>query len=659
MDAFLVFAAFDLTASNLAYGLGLWLRFDMQYMKIPRDYLYTWIRMVPVQAALILALFAAFRLYQSIWRYAGIEELESIAAATGIAALLHFAATKLFFLRMPISYYVIGWLLEFLLLSGVRYSIRFFGRLEGRRLRPGGRRERIMVIGAGEGARLLIRELKGSDKVSANVCCAIDDDKKKRGKFLNGVPIVGDRADILKNVDRYGIQKIILAIPTLSAVERKEILEICKESGCRLQSLPGVYQLLNDEFIVSKLRDVSVEELLGREPVQVDLQEILHYVRGKVILVTGGGGSIGSELCRQIAGHEPEQLIIFDIYENNAYDIQQELLRSRPGLDTRVLIGSVRDQKRVEYVFEHYRPDIVYHAAAHKHVPLMEHSPGEAIKNNVLGTYQTALAAGRYGASRFVLISTDKAVNPTNVMGASKRLCEMIIQAAEGRYKTEYVAVRFGNVLGSNGSVIPLFRKQIACGGPVTVTDKNIVRYFMTIPEAVSLVLQAGAYAKGGEIFVLDMGEPVKIDDLARNLIRLSGYVPGEDIEIRYTGLREGEKMYEECLKEEEGLRKTKNQLIFIGKPLEFDREGLLRRVAGLQASCDGEPEEIKALMKELVPSYREPEKAASCRELEKAASGREPETTGKSMAWAAAKTVSAKEDEARRAAAGTSMREA
>lgn len=603
-DVYLLFAAFDVIASNLAYGLGLWLRFDMQYMKIPRGYLYTWMQMIPVQAALIILVFAAFRLYRSIWRYAGIEELEAMIAATGLAAMLHLAVTLAFFIRMPISYYFIGWILEFLLLSGVRYSIRFCGRLEGRRLRQAGPAENIMIIGAGEGARLLIRELKGSDKVSANVCCAIDDDEKKRGKFLNGVPIVGNRWEILKNVERFGIQKIILAIPTLSAAERKEILEICKESGCRLQSLPGVYQLVNDEWIVSKLRDVSVEELLGREPVQVDLKEILGYVREKVILVTGGGGSIGSELCRQIAGHKPKQLIIFDIYENNAYDIQQELSRSRPGLDIRVLIGSVRDTKRVERVFEKYHPDIVYHAAAHKHVPLMEHSPGEAIKNNVLGTYKTAMAAGKHGAGRFVLISTDKAVNPTNVMGASKRLCEMIIQAANGRFGTEYVAVRFGNVLGSNGSVIPLFQKQIACGGPVTVTDKNIVRYFMTIPEAVSLVLQAGAYAKGGEIFVLDMGEPVKIDDLARNLIRLSGYIPEEDIPIRYTGLREGEKMYEECLKAEEGLAKTKNQLIFIGKPLEFDGERLLGRILELKEICDGEPEEIRALMKELVPSY-------------------------------------------------------
>ncbi len=603
-EAYLALALFDIAASNLAYGFGLWLRFDMQYMKIPARYLDTFIQMIPIQAVLILVLFAVFRLYRSIWRYAGIEELEYIITATGIAAVLHILVTKLFFQRMPITYYLVGWLLEFLLLSGIRYSVRFFSRFGVYRFRRGRQAENIMVIGAGEGARLLIRELRGSDKISANVCCAIDDDEKKWGKLLNNVPIVGGRNEIQKNVERYCIQKIILAIPTLSAADRKEILEICKESGCRLQTLPGVYQLVNDEFIVSKLRDVSVEELLGREPVHVDLAEILGYVRGKVILVTGGGGSIGSELCRQIAGHEPKRLIIFDIYENNAYDIQQELLRSRPGLDVSVLIGSVRDRKRIEHVFDKYRPEIVYHAAAHKHVPLMEHSPGEAIKNNVLGTYQTALAAGKYGTGKFVLISTDKAVNPTNVMGASKRLCEMIIQAANGTYGTEYVAVRFGNVLGSNGSVIPLFQKQIAGGGPVTVTDPKIVRYFMTIPEAVSLVLQAGAYAKGGEIFVLDMGEPVKIDELARNLIRLSGYVPDKDISIVYTGLREGEKMYEECLKEEEGLRKTPNQLIFIGKPLSFDGTRLLDQIPGLQEVCDGEPEEIRGWMKEFVPSY-------------------------------------------------------
>lgn len=614
-DAWLALAVFDLLAGNLAYGLGLWLRFDMQYMKIPLRYLRTWIFMAPIQAALILLLFTVFRLYRSMWRYAGIEELECIAAATGIAALLHVAVSRIWFVRMPISYYVIGWLLEFLMLAGIRYSVRFFSRLGGRRQRRPGPGENVMVIGAGEGARLLIRELKGSDKISVNVCCAIDDDQKKRGKFLNGVPIVGDRRDILKNVERFDIQKIILAIPTLSAGERKEILEICKESGCRLQTLPGVYQLLNDELIVSKLRDVSLEELLGREPVRVDLEEIMGYVRGKTILVTGGGGSIGSELCRQIAGHKPGQLIIFDIYENNAYEIQQELKRSHPGLDVRVLIGSVRDTKRIEHVFEKYHPNIVYHAAAHKHVPLMEHSPGEAVKNNVLGTYKTSMAAGRHGTERFVLISTDKAVNPTNIMGASKRLCEMVIQAANSRFGTEYVAVRFGNVLGSNGSVIPLFQKQIACGGPVTVTDQNIVRYFMTIPEAVSLVLQAGAYAKGGEIFVLDMGDPVKIDDLARNLIRLSGYVPEEDIPIVYTGLREGEKMYEECLKAEEGLEKTPNQLIFIGKPLGFEKERLLERIPELTAFCDGEAEEIKALMKEFVPSYREAEEVRATAE--------------------------------------------
>ena len=419
---------------------------------------------------------------------------------------------------------------------------------------------------------------------------------------------MGDRDTILENAEKYHIQKIILAIPTISARERRDILNICKESGCKLQSLPGVYQLVNDEVTVSKLRDVSVEELLGREQIKVNLEEILDYVKDKVILVTGGGGSIGSELCRQIAGHQPKQLIIFEIYENNAYEIQQELKRRYPKLDLQVMIGSVRDTRRVEQIFDTYRPDIVYHAAAHKHVPLMEYSPNEAIKNNVLGTYKVAMAAHRHKTKRFVLISTDKAVNPTNIMGASKRLCEMVIQSINKDSETEYVAVRFGNVLGSNGSVIPLFKKQIAEGGPVTVTHPDIIRYFMTIPEAVSLVLQAGVYARGGEIFVLDMGEPMKIDDLARNLIRLSGFVPEQDIPIVYTGLREGEKMYEECLRAEEGLMKTKNQLIFIGKPINFDMEGLLAQIPKLQQACYNNSENIREIVKELVPSYVETE---------------------------------------------------
>ena len=408
------------------------------------------------------------------------------------------------------------------------------------------------------------------------------------------MPIAGSREDIPSLAREYRVDEIYVALPSAPAKERKKIIEICRETDCRIKVLPGIYQLLNGEVSVAKLREVQIEDLLGRDPIRVNLDEIMGYVQDKVILVTGGGGSIGSELCRQIAGHKPRQLIVFDVYENNAYDLQQELERTFPDLNLTVLIGSVRNTHRIETVFETYRPDIVYHAAAHKHVPLMENSPNEAIKNNVFGTYKTARAAGRYGAKRFVLISTDKAVNPTNIMGASKRMCEMVVQMMDRRYKTEFVAVRFGNVLGSNGSVIPLFRKQIAEGGPVTVTHPDIIRYFMTIPEAVSLVLQAGAYAKGGEIFVLNMGEPVRILDLAKNLIRLSGYVPNEDIMIEFTGLRPGEKLYEEMLMDEEGMQDTPNKLIHIGKPIEFDEEEFQKQLDELYEIANQDSDHIK-----------------------------------------------------------------
>ena len=597
-------AIFDIIASNLAYGFGLWMRFDSSYSQIPKNYFMTWVKMIPIQSILIVGLFAAFHLYKSIWKYASTDEIEYIALATSLAGVLHMVITLWLFLRMPISYYFIGWMMEFILLTAVRYSYRFLRNMEWKRNQNDEYRQNVMIIGAGEAGRMLIKELKLTDKIDVNVRCVIDDDASKTGKFINGIPIVGDRYDILEKVEKYKIQKIILAIPSATAAERRDILNICKETNCELQILPGVYQLVKGEVKVSHLRKVSVEELLGREPIKVNLDEILGYVRGKVILVTGGGGSIGSELCRQIISNDPKQLIIFDIYENNAYEIQQELKRKYPDVDLKVLIGSVRDTRRVEQVFEKYRPDIVYHAAAHKHVPLMEYSPNEAIKNNVLGTYKVATAASKYGTKRFVLISTDKAVNPTNIMGASKRLCEMVIQAMNRCSDTEYVAVRFGNVLGSNGSVIPLFKKQIEAGGPVTVTHPDIIRYFMTIPEAVSLVLQAGAYAKGGEIFVLDMGEPVKIDDLARNLIKLSGYVPDVDIEIAYTGLREGEKMFEECLKEEEGLARTANQMIFIGQPLNFDTEQFFKDILILKEACYNNVDNIKEIVEQIVPSY-------------------------------------------------------
>lgn len=461
-----------------------------------------------------------------------------------------------------------------------------------------------MIVGAGTSGSVILKEMMTSRHTNGTVVCFVDDDLNKKGKYLNGVPIAGSREDIPSLAREYRVDEIYVALPSAPAKERKKIIEICRETDCRIKVLPGIYQLLNGEVSVAKLREVQIEDLLGRDPIRVNLDEIMGYVQDKVILVTGGGGSIGSELCRQIAGHKPRQLIVFDVYENNAYDLQQELERTFPDLNLTVLIGSVRNTHRIETVFETYRPDIVYHAAAHKHVPLMENSPNEAIKNNVFGTYKTARAAGRYGAKRFVLISTDKAVNPTNIMGASKRMCEMVVQMMDRRYKTEFVAVRFGNVLGSNGSVIPLFRKQIAEGGPVTVTHPDIIRYFMTIPEAVSLVLQAGAYAKGGEIFVLNMGEPVRILDLAKNLIRLSGYVPNEDIMIEFTGLRLGEKLYEEMLMNEEGMQDTPNKLIHIGKPIEFDEEEFQKQLDELYEIANQDSDHIKEAVQKIVPTY-------------------------------------------------------
>ena len=461
-----------------------------------------------------------------------------------------------------------------------------------------------MVIGAGEAANTVIKEIVNSNFSTMTIKCIIDDNAMKWGRFIQGIKIVGGRDKIVENAAFYGIDEIIIAIPSASRATMKELVEICQETNCKLRTLPGIYQLVNGEVNVSKLRDVDVEDLLGRDPIKVDLDSILNYVRDKVILVTGGGGSIGSELCRQIAGHQPKQLIIVDIYENNAYEIQQELKHKYPYLDLVVLIASVRNTSRINHIMQQYHPDIVYHAAAHKHVPLMEDSPNEAIKNNVFGTWKTAQAAVQNGVKKFVMISTDKAVNPTNIMGASKRICEMIIQTYNRHYETEFVAVRFGNVLGSNGSVIPLFKKQILEGGPVTVTHPDIIRYFMTIPEAVSLVLQAGVYAKGGEIFVLDMGEPVKILDLAKNLIRLSGYKVDEDIKIEFTGLRPGEKLYEELLMNEEGLTDTENKLIHIGKPIEFDEEKFFVQLNQLKKEVNKECSDVRPLIQEIVPTY-------------------------------------------------------
>ena len=461
-----------------------------------------------------------------------------------------------------------------------------------------------MIAGAGTSGSVILKEMMTSKYIDGYVVCFVDDDKNKLGKILNGIPIAGNRDDILILVEKYRVDEIYIAMPSATAKQRKEIIEICRKTKCAIKILPGIYQLLNGEVSISKLRRVEIEDLLGRDPIKVNLDEIMGYVSNKVILVTGGGGSIGSELCRQIAAHHPKQLIILDIYENNAYDIQQELKDKYPELKLTVLIGSVRNMHRIESIFEKYRPNIVYHAAAHKHVPLMEESPNEAIKNNVMGTYKTATIADKYRVERFVLISTDKAVNPTNIMGASKRMCEMIIQMFNNNSKTDFVAVRFGNVLGSNGSVIPLFKKQLEQGGPITVTHKDIIRYFMTIPEAVSLVLQAGAYAKGGEIFILDMGEPIKILDLAENLIRLSGYTPYEDIQIEFTGLRPGEKLYEELLMAEEGMKDTPNKLIHIGKPIEFDHNVFKEQLDLLVEQAKEDSETIRDTVKKIVPTY-------------------------------------------------------
>ena len=582
-------------------------RFDFSYSSIDAVYLDSMYHYLPIHIFTTVVIFYFCRMYHSLWKFISIHELGYIILANTISFFMQIIGYCLFQYPIPKSYFFAQIMLQTAMVIGIRFSYRFCRYLKEAREQCfgcGEPQQRVMIIGAGDAGRVIIKEILDSRFLTMKVCCVIDDDCNKTGRYINGIPIVGDRFSILKNVEKYKIDKIILAIPSASKEERREILEICKMTKCELKMLPGMYQLIDGELNIGKLRDVEITDLLGRDPIRVNLDEIMGYVEQKVIMVTGGGGSIGSELCRQIAMYNPKQLIIFDVYENNAYEIQQELKRHHPELNLVVLIGSVRNTHRMETVFEKYRPDIVYHAAAHKHVPLMEDSPNEAIKNNVFGTYKTAKAASEYGVKRFVLISTDKAVNPTNIMGASKRLCEMIVQSFDKISKTEFVAVRFGNVLGSNGSVIPLFKKQIAEGGPVTVTHKDIIRYFMTIPEAVSLVLQAGAYARGGEIFVLEMGAPVRIDDMARNLIRLSGYTPDVDIKIEYTGLRPGEKLYEELLMAEEGMKETANKLIHIGKPIEMDEETFFDKLAELKEACYNDDERIKEKVQKLVPTY-------------------------------------------------------
>lgn len=630
-------AGYDAIAIILSFFLALWFRFDCRYSLIPKEYLGAYFKFIGIYAVFSLFVFLRLRLYNSIWRFASYSELMRMILATAITFVFHCVGITFLFRRMPMSYYFFGIMVQFGLTLAVRFAYRFvlLERSKRKKEEEIAKAKKVLLIGGGKAGQIILRDIKTAQELKDIVCCIIDDNPNKWGRYIEGVPIVGGRDDIMSCVERYHIDKIIVALPSATAEEKRDILNICKETGCELKNLPGIYQFLTGEVKVSALRDVAVEELLGRDPIKVNMEEIHEFINGKKVMVTGGGGSIGSGLCRQIASYNPKQLIIFDIYENNAYDIQQELRKKYPNLNLVVLVGSIWDSRRINSVFETYKPDVVYHAAAHKHVPLMEDSPCESIKNNAIGTYKTAYAAMMNGCQRFVLISTDKAVNPTNIMGASKRLCEMIIQSFDrmikdgtpeklpilyahaddedgamvkqkfsADIKTEFVAVRFGNVLGSNGSVIPLFKKQIAAGGPVTVTHPDIIRYFMTIPEAVSLVLQAGTYAHGGEIFVLDMGSPVKIDTLARNLIKLSGMKPDIDIKVEYTGLRPGEKLYEEKLMAEEGLKKTRNELIHIGCPIPFEVETFLKELQTLMDMAYANAEDIRKKVEEVVRTY-------------------------------------------------------
>ena len=631
---------YDMLAIFCSFFFALWARFDCRASMIPEEYMTAFLRFIPIYMIVSLVVFWVFRLYRSLWRFASFTELKRLGFATIILAIFHILVMTIAFGPMPVVYYFVGFMGQFVLMIFVRFAYRFVKLEKNKKARTLARTmaSRVMLIGAGSAGQMIIRDLHNAKEVNERVCCVIDDDSNKWGRYIDGVPIVGGRDDILLNVEKYKIEKIFLALPSATAEQRRDILHICKEANCQMKILPGIFEFVNGTVTAGHMQDVAVEDLLGRDPIKVNMDEIYSFIAGKVILVTGGGGSIGSELCRQIASHKPKQLIILDIYENNAHAIGLELRDKHPDLNLEVLIGSVRDSRRINQVFEKYKPEVVYHAAAHKHVPLMEDSPCESIKNNAIGTYKTAYAAMMNGCKRFVLISTDKAVNPTNIMGASKRLCEMIVQSFDrkirdgkaqellplhahtedtygsmrdmsrdiAKAKTEFVAVRFGNVLGSNGSVIPRFKEQIAKGGPVTVTHPDIIRYFMTIPEAASLVLQAGTCAAGGEIFVLDMGSPVKIDTLARNLIRLSGLQPDVDIKISYTGLRAGEKLYEEKLMSEEGMRTTPNKLIHIGSPIPFDTDDFLKQLQLLmEAAYDGREDKIRDLVASVVTTYR------------------------------------------------------
>lgn len=623
---------YDAVSVNMAYFLALWFRFDCQYGHIELQYITAWAKFAPIYAVVCIVIFRFWKLYQTIWQFASYREMIRIFFATVTSCLFHTVFITILFERMPVSYYIVGVIFQIIATMAVRFSYRFF-LLSTEEKPKDAKVGRVMLVGAGVAGQAILRDIHNAREVTDRVVCIIDDNPNKWNRMIDDIPVVGGRDSILENVEKYQVDKIFLAIPSASPEDKRDILNIANETNCELKNLPGMYQFVSGDISVTAMKAVSTEDLLGRDPIEPDMTEVFRFISGKRVMVTGGGGSIGSELCRQIAAHDPKQLIIFDVYENNAYDIQLELKEKYPDLDLHVLIGSVRDSRRMFDIFHEYRPQIVYHAAAHKHVPLMEDSPNEAIKNNAIGTYKTAYAAMVHGCERFVLISTDKAVNPTNIMGASKRLCEMVIQSfdakiKEGRagdipqlfthqstkdypirdldhVKTEFVAVRFGNVLGSNGSVIPIFKKQIEKGGPVTVTHPDIIRYFMTIPEAVRLVLLAGTYAKGGEIFVLDMGSPVKIDTLARNLIRLSGFKPDKDIKIEYTGLRPGEKLYEEKLMAEEGLKKTSNNLIHIGQPIPFDVDQFLIQLRELMNLSYSNSKAIKRQVAKMVSTYK------------------------------------------------------
>lgn len=629
----LLLMAYDFIAVIVSFGIALWLRFDCKVTSVEPQYLTNYTKTIIIYALFCLVVFWFLRLYKSIWRFASYSELMRVILATVVTGVIYTGSLLIFNLHMPVSYYVIGITVQFIATLGIRFFYRFVLLLRGRTNNEV-QKKNVMIVGAGSAGQMLFRDIKHAKETNETVACFIDDNPNKWDRYIDDVPVFGSRDHILEAVDKFKIEKIYVAVPSANPQDKRDILRVCNETSCELMNLPGMYQLYTGQVSVSKMKKVQIEDLLGRDPIKPNMDEVFAYVRNKVVLITGVG-SIGSELARQIASHNPKQLILFDVYENNAYDIRLELRKKYPNLDLVTLIGSVRDSRKMFDLFKKYRPQIVYHAAAHKHVPLMEDSPCESIKNNAMGTYKTAYAAMVHGCEKFVLISTDKAVNPTNIMGASKRLCEMIIQAFAAKIKegkayeipqlftheedmierpeikealkttqTEFVAVRFGNVLGSNGSVIPIFKRQIEAGGPVTVTHPDIIRYFMTIPEAVSLVLLAGTYAHGGEIFVLDMGEPAKITTLARNLIRLSGYTPDVDIKLEFTGLRPGEKLYEEKLMAEEGLKKTKNDLIHIGCPIPFDINEFLDELDGLLDAAYRNEDDMKERVQKIVSTY-------------------------------------------------------